>query len=296
MIPARFEYVRPASLDEALVALVERHDARLLAGGQSLLTVLKLRQATPSTVIDISGLDELVGSRLTGTASSGQTLRIGAMTTLARVIADPMVAEHAPVLAAASRLVADVQVRNRSTIGGCLAWADPAGDLAAAVLAAGGSVEATSPSGVREISAAELFVSPFVTSLRADEIITALLVPAADGRSAAYHALARRPADPSIVSAAVVARVGDGGRLDHVGIGMAGVGPTPLALPALAASIDGRAVAEITAAEVDDAIAALVRPVSGPTGSAAYKRSVAGVVVVRALAELVATTRNEEQA
>ena len=173
MIPAKFDYVRPASLDEAVSALADGgEDAKVIAGGQSLLPLLRLRLASPELLVDLAGLDEL-----RGVADAGDALLIGARTTHYQVINDPLVAAHCGLLAQATRTVADPAVRHRGTLGGALAHADPAGDLPAVALALDATLIARGPGGEREIAAADFFAGYLTTSLEAGEILTAIRVP-----------------------------------------------------------------------------------------------------------------------
>src|ERR1700761_3919534 len=173
MIPAKFDYVRPGSLAEAVSALAGGgDDAKVIAGGQSLLPLLRLRLAYPELLVDVGGLDEL-----RGVTDAGDALVIGARTTLYDLVRDPLVAEHAGIFAQTASVIADPAVRHRATLGGALAHADPAGDLPAVVLALDAILVARGPSGEREIPAADFFVDYLTTSLAPDEILTAVRVP-----------------------------------------------------------------------------------------------------------------------
>ena len=173
MIPAKFDYVRPSSLDAAVEALAGGgEDAKVIAGGQSLLPLLRLRLAYPSLLVDIGGLGELTDVR-----DVGDALVIGAMTTMYSLIRDPLIREHCGLIAAAAGTVADPAVRHRATIGGSLAHADPAGDLPAVIAALDGTLIATGPGGEREIAPADFFVDYLTTTLAPDEILTAVRVP-----------------------------------------------------------------------------------------------------------------------
>ena len=173
MIPARFDYVRPGSLDEAVSALADGgDDAKVIAGGQSLLPLLRLRLALPELLVDLAGLEEL-----RGVADAGDALLIGARTTHYQIINDPLVAAHCGLLAEATRTVADPAVRHRGTLGGALAHADPAGDLPAVALALDATLIARGPGGEREIAARDFFAGYLTTSLEAGEILTAIRVP-----------------------------------------------------------------------------------------------------------------------
>jgi carbon-monoxide dehydrogenase medium subunit len=173
VIPAKFDYVRPGSVDEAVRALADGgDDAKVIAGGQSLLPLLRLRLAYPDLLVDVGGIDELRGVR-----DSGDALVIGARTTHYQLVHDPLVAEHAGLLAQATSTVADPAVRHRGTLGGALAHGDPAGDLPAVILALDATLIARGPNGERQIAAADFFVDYLTTSLEPDEILTAIRIP-----------------------------------------------------------------------------------------------------------------------
>jgi len=172
MIPAKFDYVRPGSLSDAISALADGgEDAKVIAGGQSLLPLLRLRLAYPDLLVDVGGLDELVG-----VTDAGDGLLIGARTTHYQVIHDPLIAEHCGLLAQAASTVADPAVRHRGTLGGSLAHADPAGDLPAVALALEVTFIVRGPEGEREIAAPDFFVDYLTSALAAGEILTAIRV------------------------------------------------------------------------------------------------------------------------
>jgi hypothetical protein len=173
MIPAKFDYVRPGSLDEAVTALADGgEDAKVITGGQSLLPPLRLRLAYPELLVDVGGL-----AGLRGVTDAGDALSIGARTTLYQLVHDPLVAEHCGLLAQASGGVADPAVRHRGTLGGALAHADPAGDLPAVALVLDATLIARGPGGERAIPAADFFVDYLTSSLEPGEILTAIRVP-----------------------------------------------------------------------------------------------------------------------
>ncbi|HMC68448.1 MAG TPA: FAD binding domain-containing protein, partial [Mycobacteriales bacterium] len=173
MIPSDFDYVAPSSVDEAVAALANAgEDAKVIAGGQSLMPVLRLRLAAPTVLVDLGRIDELRGVR-----DDGDTLVIGAMTTYYGLLGNPLISKHALLLADATRTVADPQIRHRGTLGGAIAHADPAGDLCAPVLAMDATMTAVSPSGRRSIPASEFFVDYFTTALQPDEILTEIRLP-----------------------------------------------------------------------------------------------------------------------
>jgi carbon-monoxide dehydrogenase medium subunit len=223
VIPAAFDYVAPTSVDEAVRALAAGgEDAKVMAGGQSLIPVLRMRLAVPTLVVDLSGLTEL-----TGVHDDGDSLRIGAMTTHHEVQRDPLVREHARLLRLATDTVADPQVRHRGTFGGALAHADPAGDLLASALALDAVMVCTGPGGTREIAAAEFFVDYFTTALAPDELLTHVKVPKLTGWGAHYEKFNRVAQAWAIVAVAAAVRVSDG-RITDARVALTNMGPTPV--------------------------------------------------------------------
>ncbi len=202
MIPAAFDYVAPTTVDDAVRALSEAgEDAKVIAGGQSLLPVLRMRLATPSKLIDLGRVPELRGVR-----EDGDKLVIGAMTTHYDVQRDPLIAEHAPLLALTTNEIADPQVRHRGTFGGSLAHADPAGDLPAPVLALDAEMVVRGMDGTRTVPAAEFFTDFFTTALRPGEILVEVRVPKTTGWSAHYEKFNRVAQAWSIVAVAAAVR------------------------------------------------------------------------------------------
>jgi carbon-monoxide dehydrogenase medium subunit len=215
VIPAPFDYVAASSAGQA-ISLLAAHgeDAKLLAGGHSLLPMMKLRLATPSVLIDIGRVPELSG--ISSDDEGG--LVIGAATRHAELAASPLVRGQAPLLAHAAAQVGDPQIRHRGTIGGSLAHADPAADLPMALVALGGSVELAGPGGTRTVSADDFFTGYFETALDPDELLTAVRVPAMNGGAWGYQKFVRRANDWAIVGVATA-----GGR-----IALANMGPVPV--------------------------------------------------------------------
>jgi carbon-monoxide dehydrogenase medium subunit len=224
MIPAAFDYLRAGSVDEAVAALAEHGDeAKLLAGGQSLLPLLRLRLAYPSMVIDLTRVDELRGIR-----DDGDAIVIGAMTTHYDVMHDPLVREHCGVLAIATGLVGDPQVRNRGTLGGALAHADPAGDLPAVALALKAEMVVRGPGGERRLPAAEFFVDYLQSALAADEVLVAVRVPKLVGHwGYDYQKFHRVSQAWAIVGACAVVRR-DNGSIAEARVGLTNMGATPI--------------------------------------------------------------------
>jgi aerobic carbon-monoxide dehydrogenase medium subunit len=183
VIPAAFDYARPSTVDEAVSALgAAGEDAKVLAGGQSLIPLLRLRLAAPTMLVDLGAIGDLRGVR-----DDGDALVIGAMTTHASVLADPLIARHAPLVAQATATVADRQVRHRGTFGGSLAHADPAGDLPAVALALGATFEIAGPQGRRSVAASDFFVDYLTSAVEPGEVLVSVRVPKQDGWSSHYE-------------------------------------------------------------------------------------------------------------
>jgi carbon-monoxide dehydrogenase medium subunit len=266
VIPAPFDYVAAESAGHALDLLAELGDeAKLLAGGHSLLPMMKLRLAAPAALIDIGGVAELAGIR-----ADGEELVIGATTRHAQVAGSDLVRSEAPLLAHAAGLVGDPQIRHRGTIGGSLAHGDPAADLPMALLALGGSVQVRGPGGTRQIAAADFFVSYFETALGEDELLTAVRVPRAPGQDWGYQKFVRRANDWAIVGVAAT-----GGR-----IALANMGPVPLRAHAAEQALAG-------GASIDDAAALAAdgtEPGEDMHADPEYRQHLARVLTRRALA------------
>jgi carbon-monoxide dehydrogenase medium subunit len=269
VIPAAFDYARADTLDEAIALLAEHgDDAKVLAGGHSLLPLMKLRLATPSVLVDVGRLDALSFVR-----DDGDALAIGGLTRHHDVEHDALVREHVPILSAAAGEVGDPQVRHRGTIGGSLAHGDPASDLPAVVLALRGSIVVRGSSGERVIAADDLFRGFLETALTPDEIITEVRVPKTGGAGWAFQKFNRRAQDWAIVGVAAV-----GG--DEPGVALVNMGSTPVRAAAVEAALrSGASVADAAARAADD-----TDPPSDLNGSPEYRRHLAQVLVGRALA------------
>lgn len=271
MIPAPFDYVLADSIDAAVAAITEHGDeAKLLAGGHSLLPLMKLRLATPSVLVDVGRLDDLRYIR-----DAGDHLAIGALTRHRDLETSALLAAEAPLLAHAAGEVGDPQVRHRGTIGGSLAHADPASDLPAVVLAMGGTIVATGPAGTREIPVASFFTGFLESALAPDELMTEIRIPklAADGWS--FQKFNRRAQDWAIVGVAAV-RAGD-----RTGIALVNMGSTPLMATAVVDAVRGGASATDAAALAAEGTEAQ----SDINASVEYREHLARVLVRRALEE-----------
>lgn len=218
MYPRTFEYFSPASLDETL-ALLSKHqdDAKLLAGGQSLLSLMKLRLASPKVIIDLGGIPELNYIR-----EEDGKIFIGALTTYAEIKGSKLVQAKCLLLAQAASVVGDVQVRNRGTLGGSLVHADPAADMPAAALALGAELKAIGPKGERWIRAEDFFTTLYTTELYPEEILTEIRFPIVENVKTAYLKYARRPSDFAIVAVAVRLKLRNGA-CDDIGLGVTGI-------------------------------------------------------------------------
>ncbi|WP_203338526.1 FAD binding domain-containing protein [Nocardioides limicola] len=278
MIPAPFSYVAPTSVDEALAALAEHgDDAKILAGGQSLLPVLRMRLNAPEWVIDLGRIDSLRGVR-----DAGDHLVIGAMTTHHDVLHDPLVAEHAALITAAATDLADAQVRHRGTFGGSLAHADPAGDLGAPVLALGASFVIAGPSGTRTVPGTEFFVDLFETAIGDDEILTEVHVPKHTGWGAHYEKFVRVAHQWPIVAVAAAVRV-EGGTIEHARIGLTNMGSTPLRATAVEEALTGQPLTADAVRAAAQHAADGANPPSDLNGDASYRSHLACVLTARAV-------------
>jgi aerobic carbon-monoxide dehydrogenase medium subunit len=276
--PPRFDYLAPASLEEVVAALGEREGAKVMAGGQSLIPVLKLRIASVDTVVDINGIDGLAGIE-----QQGNELRIGALVRHAEAERSPLLQGRYGLLGATARLVADPLVRNRGTVCGSLAHADPQGDWGSAMLAARGSVVVRGGSGERTIPVDELAVGPFSTTLAPDEVITEVLVPDPGPRTGGtYLKLEHKVGDFATTAVAVQVTL-ENGHVGQVGIGLTGVGATNLRATAAEDALRGNDPSDGAIREAAALAAEAAEPQSDNRGSAEYKRNVVRVFCERGL-------------
>ncbi|MBW8486981.1 FAD binding domain-containing protein [Actinomadura parmotrematis] len=279
MIPAAFDYARPASLDEAVRVLADAgEDAKVLAGGQSLMPLLRLRLAYPDALVDLDRLDGLREIR-----DDGDAVVIGALATHHQVLRDPLVNEHLPLLARATATVADPAVRHRGTFGGSLAHADPAGDLPAVALALDAVLHARSVRGEREIPAAEFFVDWMTSALEPDELLTAVRIPKlGPGWGVHYEKFHRTAQAWAIVGVACAVRRVQGA-VEDVRVALTNMGPVPVRASAVERFAEGRTLSR----DALRAAAAHAADGTGPPadlhGSAEYRTHLAGVLTARAL-------------
>jgi aerobic carbon-monoxide dehydrogenase medium subunit len=279
MIPAAFDYVRPETVADAVSALgAGGEDAKVLAGGQSLIPVLRLRLSYPTTVIDVGRIADLRGVR-----DDGDAIVIGAMTTHHDVMHDPLVAEHAPLIAQATATVADPQVRHRGTFGGALAHADPAGDLGAVALALGAQFEIAGSGGSRTVAVEDFFLDYLTTAIGPDEVLTAVRVPKLGaGWSSHYEKFNRVAQAWSIVAVAALVRR-DNGSIAEARVGLTNMGSTPLRAAAVEQALAGAdASAEAVGAAAEHAAEGTSAP-SDLSGKADYREHLARVLTKRAV-------------
>jgi carbon-monoxide dehydrogenase medium subunit len=278
MIPAEFDYVRAASVDEALGALREHGDAKVLAGGQSLLPLMRLRLAYPSVLVDVGRIDEMRGVR-----EDGDRLVIGAATTHDEVLRDPLVRRGCPVVADVVRTVADPAVRHRGTFGGSIAHADPAGDLPALALALDASMEVAGSGGRRTIPASEFFLDYFQTAVGADEVLVSVSVPKlGDGWGHHYEKFNLVAQAYALVGAVALVQRSNGD-VGEARVGLVNMGPTPIRARAVEQALAGSpATAEAVAAAAGSAGEG-TSPASDVHASADYRTHLARVLTGRAL-------------
>ncbi|MGV9357517.1 FAD binding domain-containing protein [Streptomyces misionensis] len=277
MIPPAFEYARPQTVEEAVRLLGEAGDeAKVLAGGQSLLPLLRLRLAFPELVVDVGRIPALRGVR-----EDGDTLVIGALTTHHDVIRDPLVRRHAGLLAAATATVADPAVRHRGTLGGSLAHADAAGDLPAVVLALDGELVASGPNGRRTVPAREFFVDYLQSALAPDELLTEVRVPKTDGWGFHYEKFHPVAQAWAIVGVAALVRR-ENGRIVEARVGLTNMGAIPLRASAAEAALAG-ADGPGPVARAAGAAAEGTRPGQDASASPEYRAHLARVLTERAV-------------
>lgn len=279
MIPPAFDYHAPRSIGEALSLLSSLgEDAKILAGGHSLLPMMKLRFAQPGALIDINRIPELRGIK-----EEGGKIRIGAMTTENELIASKLLQDRLPLLVEAALLIADPQVRNRGTIGGDIAHGDPGNDHPAIAMALDAVFVLQGPKGERQVKAVDFFHGTYMTELAENEILTAIVIePFASGTGYAYQKLKRKTGDWATAGAAVVLRM-SGGKVTHASIGLTNVAPTALRASAAEAALVGKPVNDATLDAVVKAVRAVCDPAEDLRGDAEYKTAMAGEMTKRAI-------------
>jgi aerobic carbon-monoxide dehydrogenase medium subunit len=289
MIPASFEYSAPTTLSEAL-SMLQKYgaDAKILAGGQSLIPLMKLRMAAPKHLIDLNGLTELSYIR-----ESDGHLVIGALTRESDLDESELIRKKYPIIHDTASVIGDPLVRNRATVGGNLAHADPANDHPATMLALSSEVVATGPKGKRNIPLSSFFTGLFTTALEADEILTEIRIPTPPPRSGgAYLKVERKVGD--FAAAAVAAQVTlEGNTCKSAGIGLTNVGATPIRASRAEKALVGKAADETNILEAARIASEEAEPSADLRGSADYKRSLIRVLTARALRQAVARAKGE---
>jgi carbon-monoxide dehydrogenase medium subunit len=278
VIPAKFDYVAPESVADALAALGSDSDEiKVMAGGQSLLPVLRLRLAAPTLIVDLGRIDEL-----RGVSDDGDAIVIGAMTTHDEVVSNALIAEHASVLSKTARTVADPQVRHRGTLGGALVHADPAGDLPAPILALDAELVVVGPGGERTVAAADFFQDIFTTVVGEDELLTKIRVPKHTGWGSHYEKFNRVAQAWSIIGVAANVR-SDGGTIAEAKIALTNMGSTALRATAVESALVGQPATEDAVRAAAASAADGTSPPSDSNGDADYRRHLATVLTRRAV-------------
>lgn len=280
MIPGSFEYHRPDSVDAAIALLTEHGDeARVLAGGHSLIPMMKLRMAVPSHIVDLQAIESLHGI-----SEAGGEIVIGALTTQHDVLASSLLASKCPILPEAAALIADPQVRYCGTVGGNVANGDPGNDMPAIMQALGATYRAVGPNGSRDIAARDYYEAAYFTELEENEVVTEIRIPTPEaGHGAAYEKQKRKIGDYATAAAAVILSM-QGGRCTAASIALTNVGDTPLYADAAGAALVGTDLGE---AAIDEAVRLaqeITEPTSDGRGPADFRTHVAGVMVRRAIA------------
>lgn len=280
MKPVPFAYDAPRSLGEALALAAEHGDeAKLLAGGQSLVPLLNFRLLRPARLIDLNGVEALAG------IDAGETLRVGAMTRARALERSPEVAARWPLLVQAVRFSGHPQIRNRGTVGGSCAHADPASELPCALLALDARMRLRSERGERTVDARDFFVSTFWTALEPGELLVEIQVPAPSSRTGtAFLEHARVHGDFALAGAAAVVTIGDGGTVERAAVALLALADRPIRVPAAEAALAGRRLDEQAAREAGALAAAAAEPTSGDVD---HRRALGAELVRRALLEAV---------
>jgi aerobic carbon-monoxide dehydrogenase medium subunit len=280
VIPGSFAYHRPKSVSEAVALLADLgEEARPLAGGHSLIPMMKLRLATPEHLIDLAGIRDLKGIR-----ADGGDIVIGAMTTQHEIGASELLAAKIPLLGEASLVIADPQVRYVGTLGGNVANGDPGNDMPAIMLCLGATYHVVGKAGERRIPAREFYRGAYVTELKPGEVLTAVRIPVPPaGHGSAYEKLKRKIGDYATAAAAVLLTM-SGGRVATCSIGLTNVAETPLWAEAAAKILNGSSLDPATVKRAVAAAEAITSPASDARGPAQYRTKMAGVMLARALA------------
>jgi aerobic carbon-monoxide dehydrogenase medium subunit len=279
MIPGAFSYHRPATVADAIKLLADLgDDARPLAGGHSLVPMMKLRLATPAHLVDLHAVAGLKGIK-----RDGNKLKIGAMTTQHELLASEEIAKSLPVLHETALLIADPQVRYRGTIGGNVANGDPGNDLPALMMTLDASYQLQGPNGAREVAASEFYQGAYFTALEPGEILTSITVPVpAAGHGYAYDKLKRKVGDYATAAAAVVLTM-SGGKVSSCAIGLTNLHETPLLAADAASAVIGTSLDAASLKKAAQAAEAIMSPAADARGPVEYRKHVGGIMVMRAL-------------
>jgi carbon-monoxide dehydrogenase medium subunit len=287
MIPPAFEYAVPKTLPEAVALLGANPEAKVLAGGHSLIPMMKIRLSSPALLIDINRIDGLSYLR-----EEGDWLKIGAMTREADLDHSDLIRQKYPLLADTSQMIADPLVRNRATVGGNLAHADPANDHPATMFAYGAQVVATGPKGERVIPIEKLFEGPFTTSLAHDEVLTEIRIPVPKPNSGgAYFKVERKVGDFATAAVAVQLTLDANGNCQSVGIGLTNVGLMAIRATKAEAALQGKPPNDANIRTAAQLAAEAAEPADDPRGSEEYKRALVKTLTVRALRKAVERAR-----
>jgi carbon-monoxide dehydrogenase medium subunit len=284
MIPPSFDYHCPTSVSEA-VSLLSKFggEAKILAGGHSLLPMMKLRFAEPANLIDINKIPEL-----RGISEEGGVIKIGAMTTENQILFSDLLQKKVPLLPEAAKLIADPQVRNRGTIGGDIAHGDPANDHPAIAMALDATFVLQGPGGQRKVKAVDFFHGTYMTDMAEDEIMVSIdVAPFASKTGYAYHKLKRKTGDWATAAAAVVLKM-SGNKVSHVAIGLTNVAPTALRATAAEQLMIGHEITSELMDRVAESVRAICDPAEDLRGDAEYKTAMAGEMTRRAIAAAIA--------
>jgi carbon-monoxide dehydrogenase medium subunit len=285
--PAPFTYERATSIDGAIAAL-QRSESRIIAGGHSLLPLMKLRLANPEHLIDINDLTDLAYIR-----EEGDEIRIGALTRHADLLKSELLARHFPIFGDAEMVIADPVVRNRGTIGGSLCQADAAEDLSAVCSAVHAKVKIHGAEGDRIVPMSEFHIGPYMTAVSDGEILTEIRLPLRPGAGSAHEKVERRAGDWAIAAAGAAVWL-DGGKVADVGIGLSAVGPTTIELPRVRELLVGQAPSEELFEQAGAIASEDCAPIPDSRGPVDYKRHLAGVLTKRALRRATARALQQE--
>ena len=286
MIPSGFEYHTPSSVEEALSLLAQHEDAKVIAGGHSLLPMMKLRFAEPAHLVDVNGISELKGIR-----EDGNTIRIGAMTRENELIASSIIREKCPLISDAAKLIADPQVRNRGTIGGDIAHGDPSNDHPAIMLALDARFVVKGPDGERVLPASGFFLGTFWTQLEEGELLTEIQVPVlASGTGYAFNKLKRKTGDYATAASPVVLTM-DGERCAEIRIGLTNVAPMAIRAEPAEDVLRGQVISDVLIEQAAQEVMNVCEPAEDLRGDAEYKTHMAAEMARRSIRDALARAR-----